>query len=139
MEKAVSDRAYKDVCEETLLQFFSLLERRIWENAEGFVKQVEEMDLDGEWRRGYVNALRGMILSLTENTSPIEPYILEVRKYDGNKLQEAKLRFKEGLQRGIRTRFDEGYFQAWYQYVRYLLSKTNAEKKGKGQKNLKQR
>jgi len=116
-------KGYRDLCEKTV-QFFVLLEERKWAAAERFMKFIVEMELDGRWLKGYTNALTGMIVALRDEASSAQPHILEARKYDRSKLQEDKKFFNKALRREMDVSFDMGYFQAWLNYVDYLLQKT---------------
>ncbi|MFQ6081493.1 MAG: hypothetical protein ACE5OW_07495 [Candidatus Bathyarchaeia archaeon] len=110
-------------------RFFPLLKKRRWAKAEGFLKGVVERDVEDEWRKGYAQALRGMIIALRVDHSPPQPYILQLKSYDRRRLQEAKKEFIKLSKKPLNTRFDEGYFQAWTDYIHHLLHQRNRPKK----------
>lgn len=102
-------------------RFFPLLEKRRWAEADRFLREVEEKKGGDKWIRGYVHALRGMLIALKVNHSPPHPYILEVRDFDRGKLQEIREEFLRFFEKPLNMKLDEGYFQAWLDYIRYLL------------------
>jgi hypothetical protein len=103
----------------TIHNFYPLLKKRRWTTAYGFLKLVTEKRLEDEWIEGYVHALKGMIEALKTNHPP-QPYIFELTGYGGDQLQEAEREFiNQSLP--ISTVFDQGYFQAWIDYIYHLL------------------
>lgn len=112
------------LCKNLAFQFFTFLEEGKWAAAERAWKEIDEVELDGNWLRGYTNALFGMMGSLRKRTSHARPYIEKVREYDNGELQDAEKSFKKFIARKINTEFDKGFFQGWHQYIRFLLSNT---------------
>lgn len=105
-------------------RFFAFLERSEWAAAERVWGKIREMELDGDWLRGYANALMGMMVSLRSGTSHAQPYILEVREYEIGELQDVKGFFRKATERKMNKKFDKGFFQGWHQYIGFLLRKT---------------
>ncbi len=112
------------LCKNLAFQFFTFLEESKWAAAERVWKEIDEMELDGDWLGGYTNALFGMMVSLRRRTSHVGPYIEKVREYDNSELQDAERSFKKLIARRMSTEFDKGFFQGWHQYIRFLLSNT---------------
>ena len=75
--------------------------------------------MEDEWIEGYVHALTGMIEAL-KTTHSMQPYIVELKNHDCNQLQITKEEFLSQLT-PLSTEFDQGYFQAWVDYIHYLL------------------
>jgi hypothetical protein len=111
----------------TIHNFYPLLKKRRWTAAEGFLKLITEKRLDDEWIEGYVHALAGMIEALKANHPP-QPYIVELKRYDGNQLQVTKEEFLS-QSTPLSTEFDLGYFRAWVDYIRYLLYQQSRHKR----------
>lgn len=110
-------------------RFFPLLNRRRWAEADRFLKELEEKKAGDEWIKGYVHALKGMVIALKVSGSSPHPYVLEVKDYGMDKLQEAHEEFLKFIEKPLNTSFDEGYFQAWIDHVRHLLLRQNQLKK----------
>lgn len=102
-------------------RFFPSLKKRKWTKAERFLNKAVDGDVHDVWIRGYAQALRGMIITLRmDHTSP-EPFILKLKRYYEEPLQEVKKEFLKLSRRSLNTEFDEGYFRAWADYTHYLL------------------
>ncbi|MFQ6086277.1 MAG: hypothetical protein ACE5OY_08485 [Candidatus Bathyarchaeia archaeon] len=111
------------------------MKKRRWAEADRFLREVEENNMGDEWVKGYVHASRGMLIALKVNHSPPHPYILEVKNYGMDKLQEIREEFLKFFEKPLNTSFDEGYFQACLDYIRYLLHQR-AETNTKEQTNF---
>jgi len=85
--------------------------------------------MDNGWRKGYTHALRGMITALKMDHSPSQPYILKLKSYDKNQLQEVKEQFSGQIKKPPNTEFDQDYFQAWIDYIYHLLHQLRPPKK----------
>lgn len=112
----------------TLHRFFPWLKRRRWTNAERFLKQVMEKDVKDEWKKGYTQALKGIMITLKGGHSQPQPYILKLKRYDRGQLQEAGKEFVKLSKKPLKTEFEKGYFQAWTDYTRHLLHQRNRTK-----------
>lgn len=104
-------------------EFFKFLEKRKWQAAERSREKIGKMDPDSDWLRGYVQALMGMIVSIRNKTSHVQPFILKVREYERDRLQEEEKFFEDAAKNRINTEFERGFFQCWNHYIKYLVQK----------------
>jgi len=109
--------------------FFPSLEERRWSYAQKFLNKVE--GAEDEWIEGYVQALNGMLIALKESHSSPEPYILQMKRYSGQKLQNLKEDFATLSNKPVNTTFDKGYIQAWIDYVSQQQSKAKSSDSAK--------
>ncbi|MFB0523620.1 MAG: hypothetical protein ACETV1_07680, partial [Candidatus Bathyarchaeia archaeon] len=86
---------------------------------------------EDEWIEGYVQALNGMLIALKESHSSPEPYILQMKRYSGQKLQTLKEDFATLSNKPVNTTFDKGYIQAWIDYVSQQQSKAKSSDSAK--------
>jgi hypothetical protein len=112
----------------TIYRFFPILRKRRWVKAWNFLKRDLENHVEDEWRKGYAHALKGMITALKMDHSPPQPYILKLKNYGKNQLQEAKEQFSRQTKNLPNTEFDQGYFQAWKDYLHHLLHQLRLPK-----------
>lgn len=112
-----------------IYRFFPLLRKRRWAKAERFLKRDVEKDEEDEWIKGYAHALGGMITALRMDHSPPQPYILKLKSYDRRRLQEAKKQLIRQSKTPPNTEFDQGYFQAWTDYIYYVLHQPSLPKR----------
>jgi hypothetical protein len=110
-------------------RFFPSLEERRWSYAQKFLNKVE--GVEDEWIGGYVQALNGMLIALKESHSSPEPYILQMKRYSGQKLQNLKEDFVTLSNKPVNTTFDKGYIQAWIDYVSQQQSKAKSSDSAK--------
>ena len=103
-------------------EFFPLLEERKWTYAQRFLNKLE--GVEDEWIQGYSHVLEGMLLALKEPHSSLQPHILEAKEYGGQELQGLKEDFVTLSAKPLNTEFDEGYFQAWLDFISHKRSKT---------------
>jgi len=109
--------------------FFPSLEERRWSYAQKFLNKVE--GAEDEWIEGYVQALNGMLVALKESHSSPEPYILQMKRYSGQELQNLKEDFATLSNKPVNTTFDKGYIQAWIDYVSQQQSKAKSSDSAK--------
>lgn len=106
----------------TIKEFFPLLKKRRWTKAERFLRLVVEKDVEDEWINGYIHALNGMITALKVPYSSPQPYIVKLEEFGNKKLQEAKNLFNELCNSlNSKSAFDAAYFQAWEDFIDYML------------------
>lgn len=106
-------------------EFFPLLDGRRWTDAQRFLNKVK--GVEDEWIQGYSHALEGMLLALKEPHSSLQPYILEAKEYSSQELQELKKDFVTLSYKPLNTEFDEGYFQAWLDFISHKRSKAASQ------------
>ena len=102
-------------------RFFPLLAERRWAHAQRFLNKVE--GAEDEWIGGYAQALGGMLLALKESQSSPQPYILQLKGHSSQELQKLKEGFATLSNKPLNTEFDEGYIQAWLDYISRQQSK----------------
>ncbi len=102
-------------------RFFPRLKKRKWRKAKRFLKRVVGKDIEDAWIKGYVQALRGMIVTLRVDHSPPQPFIFKLSSYHEDQLEGAREEFIKLSEKPLYTEFDGGYFQAWADYTYYLL------------------
>jgi len=105
-------------------RFFPLLEERRWADAQRFLNKVE--GTEDEWIEGYVQALNGMLIALRESHSSPQPYILQMKRYGGQELQNLKEGFVTLSNKPLNTIFDKGYIQAWLDNVSQRQSRAKS-------------
>jgi hypothetical protein len=110
-------------------RFFPLLGERRWTDAQRFLNKVE--GAEDEWIEGYVQALNGMLIALKESHSSPEPYILQMKRYSGQELQNLKEDFATLSNKPVNTTFDKGYIQAWIDYVSQQQTKVKSSDSAK--------
>jgi hypothetical protein len=71
-----------------------------------------------------------MLLALKESHSSAEPYILEVKRYKDQELHELKDSFASLSDQPLNTEFDQGYFQAWRDYITHQQGKAKSKREG---------
>lgn len=117
-------KALRSLYTKTASEFYPLLEERKWLDAERFLREVKREGIEEEWMRGYIQALEGMLLALRMGPSSPPPHVLEVIGYDKSQLTDAKKGFNRLLRMPMKTEYDAGYFQAWFNYIDHLLNKA---------------
>ena len=105
-------------------RFFPLLEERRWTDAQKFLNKVE--GAEDEWIGGYVQALNGMLIALKESHSSPQPYILQMKRYSSQELQNLKESFATLSNKPVNTTFDKGYIQAWLDYASQHQTKAES-------------
>ncbi len=110
-------------------RFFPSLEERRWSYAQKFLNKVE--GAEDEWIEGYVQALNGMLIALRESHSSPQPYILQMKRYSVQELQNLKKDFATLSNKPVNTTFDKGYIQAWLDYVSQQQSKAKSSDSAK--------
>jgi hypothetical protein len=111
-----------------IYRLFPLLKKRRWAKAKRFLKRNGENYVEDKWRKGYLHALNGMSTALKMDPSPPQPYILKLKSYDKNQLEEAKEQFSRQIEKPPNTEFDQGYFRAWKDYIHHLLHQQSIPK-----------
>jgi hypothetical protein len=102
--------------------FFPFLNNRKWTEGNSFLTVLKDSE-DG-WRKGYAHALRGMVAALKQGYSSPQPYILKLKSCTERQLREVVKQFSGQSKIPINTEFDQGYFQAWRDYIHYRLQKV---------------
>ncbi len=96
--------------------FFNLLVKGRWAAANRVLDRIKQDGEQTQWRRGYVNALEGMIAAL-EVSGDKSPFIYQIRP---EKIGELRKTFMQGSKQLLHAEFDRGYFAAWADYTQTL-------------------
>ena len=95
--------------------FFQLLEQRNLTQAEAVLEKMRQEVKNTEWQRGYVRALRGMLIA---SRSGDDKRAFINRMKDGD-LREIKKDFARKSRDPLQTSFDRGFFTAWLEYLEF--------------------
>ncbi|MGD2201562.1 MAG: hypothetical protein PVJ38_08025 [Candidatus Bathyarchaeota archaeon] len=94
------------------------MERR-FANAEKAMETISEKRFsDGEFKKGYIHALEGILLS--KRTGDDRDFFNR-ELFDKESKKRYRKSFQEFIKKGVRSQFDIGYFMAWSDMVQYLL------------------
>ncbi len=106
------------------IRFFRLLKQKNFAQAERILDEASHRARGSEWRRGYIHALRGMLIA---SRSGADRYAFISRIGDRD-LKSAEIEFERmsRLREPLQTSFDRGIFTAWADYIVFL---------GKGRSN----
>jgi len=100
-------------------QYFQLLVKRQFMEAERKLEQIKQKMHKTDWNRGYFRALYGMYLS-RKSTNDSYSFFSKLDFTDKVALQGYKREFLEHTNNGLHGEFDKGYFSAWSDCMRVL-------------------
>ena len=95
--------------------FFQLLEQRNLTQAEVVLEKMRQEVKNTEWQRGYVRALRGMLIA-SRSGDDKRAFINRMKDRD---LREIKKDFTRKSREPLQTSFDRGFFAAWVEYLEF--------------------
>ncbi len=95
--------------------FFQLLEQRNLTQAEVVLEKMRQEVKNTEWQRGYVRALRGMLIA-SRSGDDKRAFINRMKDRD---LREIKKDFTRKSREPLQTSFDRGFFTAWVEYLEF--------------------
>jgi len=95
--------------------FFQLLRQKNLTQAERTLENMSQEARNTEWRRGYIQALRGMLIA---SKSGDDKRAFINRMKDRN-LPKNRMDFAKKSRDPLQTRFDRGFFAAWADYVEF--------------------
>jgi len=95
--------------------FFQLLEQRNLTQAEAVLEKMRQEVKNTEWQRGYVRALRGMLIA-SRSGDDKRAFINRMKDRD---LREIKKDFTRKSREPLQTSFDRGFFSAWVEYLEF--------------------
>ena len=106
----------------TTRSLFQYMDSRRWKEAEAVVKRMQtyERTGGGQQMRGYVDALRGILMGLREKYSSPELFIQNIRSRSKKRLKEFQKNFYNQSRGTLYTDYDRGFFKAWYEYIKFL-------------------
>ena len=100
---------------ELTTNFFQLLEQRNLTQAEVVLEKMRQEVKNTEWQRGYVRALRGMLVA-SRSGDDKRAFINRMKDM---KLKEIKKDFARKSRDPLQTSFDRGFFTAWVEYLEF--------------------
>ena len=103
--------------------FFHLLAQGKKTAARKVLERIKQSAETSQWRRGYINALDGMMNAL-ETTNDRDVFINQIRVERCDELGRIFLK-QSGNE--LQADFDKGYFAAWADYMQALKPTTKME------------
>jgi hypothetical protein len=104
---------------ESVVNFFNNLLDRKFTDAERELENIRQKKFpDEEYRRGYTNALEGLLLSVRSG----DERDFYNRTNNGKMLDGYIKEFKEFRKMPVRTQFDQGFFSAWTDIFQYRIN-----------------
>ena len=106
-------------------KFLQQVEQRAWTDAEKELDNIRQKSDGGQWSRGYVKALEGLMLSYRNNDDKyiFLPKILANRPEDV--IANLKKEFSEFAANELHGEYDRGYFKALDDYFTLLANMKN--------------
>lgn len=103
---------------EAVASFLNHMQGRKFSEAEKAILEVRNKKFTEEdYKKGYVNALEGMLLSVRSGD---ERDFYNKAVFNKESLKKYKQEFKEFMSKPIRSGFDTGYFSAWSDLIKYM-------------------
>ena len=102
-----------------IINFFECLKARRFSDAEKALQAIKETRFgDSDFKKGYINALEGLLLSYRTGD---ERDFLQRVPFDKKSMKGYSKEFKEFVKNGYRSPFDVGYFLAWSDLLQYRM------------------
>jgi len=99
--------------------FRLLIEGESSSAAELLLRRLEQRLEDGDWSKGYINALEGMLLQ-SRSRSSRNPLVVQVRE-DPSEAASMIEDFRRRSEQEWGSDFDRGYFRAWTDFLEAIL------------------
>ncbi len=115
----IAERDFLLTPEETS-DFFGFISNDSKQNARKLLSRYIKEEIESDWTRGYLEALKGMINSLGNNGSHT-PLLFRIREKNGNGLREIRKEFSQRIEGRYTHEYDRGFLTAWVQYLSVLL------------------
>lgn len=113
--KLVSKNSKDDI-----IKFFENLLDRRFSDAERVIKTISKKKFgDTEFKKGYVNALEGILLSYRSGD---ERDFFNRALFDKKSMRRYKKEFGNIVKKGVNSPFDIGFFSAWSDLIQYRLT-----------------
>lgn len=104
---------------EEILNFFSCVLGRRFSEAERSLRAIGERRVRGdEFGEGYLNALNGIYLSL--RTGDPRDFVNKILR-EAESLGRYDRAFRAKAREYGRAPYDQGYFSAWWDFIRYYV------------------
>jgi hypothetical protein len=103
-----------------ITKFFINLMARKFSDAERAIKSVKEKPFDDdEFKKGYLTALEGILLSSRSGDSRD---FLNRAPFDPKSMKKYRRDFSAFIKNGIHAPFDLGYFSAWSDFLNHRFN-----------------
>jgi hypothetical protein len=99
-----------------VLRFFEKMLDRRFSDAERILNLLRNWDFQEEFKKGYIHALEGMLLSSKSGDDRDFFNKFNMLKKDYDKYKQV---FKKNILNGNHTIFDQGFFSAWFDLIQY--------------------
>lgn len=96
--------------------FFHLVAQEKRSAAKVVLEKIKLKSENSQWRRGYINALEGMI-TVSETKNDQNVLINQIKTEGSDALRKAFLKHSSNE---LHSDFDRGFFSAWADYTRTL-------------------
>lgn len=93
--------------------FNELIERRLT-SADRIIGKIKREAVVGQWQKGYINALEGMILALRSSRNSLTV----INQIDNNDTKKFARTFSRLYKNKMQAEFDRGFFAAWVDYTK---------------------
>ena len=107
-------------------RFFQLVTKRQFAEAERILERLKLKTQKTEWNRGYLRALRGMLL-VQRASNDRYAFLPTIDLNNRDQLQSNRREFLSHSKSRLHGDYDRGFFSAWADYMHVLL-KTDAQK-----------
>lgn len=105
---------------EEILNFFNCVLERRFSEAERSLRAIGEKRIRGdEFGEGYLNALNGIYLSLRSGDP--RDFVNKILR-EAESLGRYDRAFRAKAREYSRAPYDQGYFSAWWDFIRYYIS-----------------
>ena len=104
--------------------FFSQLIQGKKDGAKVILENIKEKSESSKWRKGYINALEGMIVA-SETKEDKNIFMNQIMT---NKSDYFRKIFLQQSKNDLYSDFDKGFFSAWADYARALKPITKSTK-----------
>ncbi len=107
-------------------RYFQLVTKRQFAEAERILERLKLKTQKTEWNRGYLRALRGMLL-VQRSSSDHYAFLPTIDLTNKEQLQSSRREFLKHSKNGLHGDYDRGFFSAWADYMHVLL-RTDLQK-----------
>jgi len=97
--------------------FFDTFTERKFPHSEKYVTAMTNIPSDNEYNQGYIQALRGMLIS---TRSGDERDYINKTTFTKSVIQKERENYISHIKNPISSSWDKGYFSAWLDYLTYL-------------------
>lgn len=98
-------------------KYFQALASRFWSDAERELTELKKTTPKGDWARGYMKCLEGLLLSLKSNDDKYLYLPKALADPDNPDLEKLAKEFQEFSSFPMRADYDKGFFEALSEYI----------------------